>query len=412
MLSAKHISPISRQLVAPLARSRATVPPLPLTRVGRARFAPAGPCHTVAGYSRCMSSESDTADASSQPPVPITISQKATVFMQSALPMIAFGFLDNFIMIIAGDAIDNSLGVVLGISTMAAAGLGNAISDGAGQMTGAAVSNLFDRLGLDPRLTESQKALPAFRRWRFLGGFIGILAGCLIGMFPLLWMDTSRGSVKKAFSKVAQDGTIGKKQAEKLLQQFGVEADAKQMDDFWVQYDENKDGVLQWEEFSKLLADQQSKFSEKERNSFMLLQAAFKGRTAQLEQLLESGVDPSVADYDSRTALHTAACRGNTAIVELLLKHGADVNAVDRFGASPLYEQYGGVVIGKDSEDGKEIQLTSLMMAVSRGDMVKLRKLFSRGGQLTMVLSCPPRLNSLRSFTISPRLTAIIKDVS
>jgi hypothetical protein len=37
--------------------------------------------------------------------------------------------MDNAIMIIAGDQIDASLGITLGISTMAAAALGNLLSD-------------------------------------------------------------------------------------------------------------------------------------------------------------------------------------------------------------------------------------------------------------------------------------------
>jgi hypothetical protein len=48
------------------------------------------------------------------------------------LPFVGFGFVDNFIMIIAGDYIDLTLGVSLGISSMAAAGIGNTISDVAG----------------------------------------------------------------------------------------------------------------------------------------------------------------------------------------------------------------------------------------------------------------------------------------
>ena len=46
--------------------------------------------------------------------------------------MVGFGFADNAIMIVAGDRIDATLGVRLGFSTLAAAGLGNLISDVAG----------------------------------------------------------------------------------------------------------------------------------------------------------------------------------------------------------------------------------------------------------------------------------------
>lgn len=50
-------------------------------------------------------------------------------FVVSSVPFIGFGFLDNFFMIIAGDYIESSIGVYMCLSTMAAAALGNTISD-------------------------------------------------------------------------------------------------------------------------------------------------------------------------------------------------------------------------------------------------------------------------------------------
>ena len=49
--------------------------------------------------------------------------------LAASIPFIGFGFVDNAVMILAGDYIDLTLGVSLGISTLAAAGLGNLISD-------------------------------------------------------------------------------------------------------------------------------------------------------------------------------------------------------------------------------------------------------------------------------------------
>ncbi|VDL88649.1 unnamed protein product [Schistocephalus solidus] len=51
------------------------------------------------------------------------------VFLASASPFIGFGFMDNFVMIIAGEYIDLTFATVFGFSTMAAAGLGNLISN-------------------------------------------------------------------------------------------------------------------------------------------------------------------------------------------------------------------------------------------------------------------------------------------
>lgn len=69
---------------------------------------------------------------------PPTKSQLFRLALIAGIPFVGFGFVDNAIMLLAGDAIDASLGMKLGISTLAAAGLGNLISDvlgiGAGEM--------------------------------------------------------------------------------------------------------------------------------------------------------------------------------------------------------------------------------------------------------------------------------------
>lgn len=47
-----------------------------------------------------------------------------TLFIASAVPMVGFGCMDNFVMIQAGQYIDSTLGVQLGLATMAAAAAG------------------------------------------------------------------------------------------------------------------------------------------------------------------------------------------------------------------------------------------------------------------------------------------------
>ena len=54
------------------------------------------------------------------------------VGVYQAVPLMGFGFLDNCIMIVAGEAIESGLGRTLRLTTLAAAGLGNLISDVAG----------------------------------------------------------------------------------------------------------------------------------------------------------------------------------------------------------------------------------------------------------------------------------------
>jgi tRNA-specific adenosine deaminase 1 len=105
--------------------------------------------------------------------------------------MIGFGFADNLIMIVAGDMIDKSLGVVLGISTLAAAGLGNLISDIAGLGVGDMIERHAERfLGPDRLpLSAAQSSSQAAKFTRVGGAIVGVTIGCLLGMFPLLFLD-------------------------------------------------------------------------------------------------------------------------------------------------------------------------------------------------------------------------------
>ncbi|XP_054241267.1 transmembrane protein 65 [Indicator indicator] len=119
------------------------------------------------------------------PPSP---GQLRHVFFHNALPFVGFGFLDNAIMIAAGTQIELSIGVVLGISTMAAAALGNLVSDLAGLGLAGYVEALASRLGLSiPDLTPKQADMWQTRLSAHLGKAIGVTIGCLLGMFPLLF---------------------------------------------------------------------------------------------------------------------------------------------------------------------------------------------------------------------------------
>ncbi|XP_053914803.1 transmembrane protein 65 isoform X3 [Cuculus canorus] len=119
------------------------------------------------------------------PPSP---GQLKHVFFHNALPFVGFGFLDNAIMIAAGTQIELSIGVVLGISTMAAAALGNLVSDLAGLGLAGYVEALASRLGLSiPDLTPKQADMWQTRLSAHLGKAIGVTVGCLLGMFPLLF---------------------------------------------------------------------------------------------------------------------------------------------------------------------------------------------------------------------------------
>eukprot|EP00930_Biecheleria_cincta_P061515 TRINITY_DN47090_c0_g1_i1.p1 TRINITY_DN47090_c0_g1~~TRINITY_DN47090_c0_g1_i1.p1 ORF type:complete len:735 (+),score=123.88 TRINITY_DN47090_c0_g1_i1:60-2264(+) len=120
--------------------------------------------------------------------------QLKMVFLASALPFVGFGFLDNFLMILCGEFIDNTLCVAFNFSTMAAAAIGNTISDAAGIFSGGAVENLARKAGVEePPMTAEQRIHAITKRWQYAGQLVGIVIGCTLGCCPLLWMDPNEG---------------------------------------------------------------------------------------------------------------------------------------------------------------------------------------------------------------------------
>lgn len=89
------------------------------------------------------------------------------VAVSHGLPFIGFGFLDNFLMIIMGDYIEGSIGVYFCLSTMAAAALGNTISDVLGLGLAHYVENFFTSfLGMkEPKLTPTQAKMAITQRF-------------------------------------------------------------------------------------------------------------------------------------------------------------------------------------------------------------------------------------------------------
>ncbi|KAL4616957.1 transmembrane protein 65-like [Arapaima gigas] len=120
---------------------------------------------------------------------PPTAAQLRYVLLHNAIPFIGFGFLDNAIMIVAGTQIELSIGVILGISTMAAAALGNLVSDLAGLGLAGYVEALACRLGMQiPDLSPKQADMWQTRVSSHTGKAIGVGIGCILGMFPLLFI--------------------------------------------------------------------------------------------------------------------------------------------------------------------------------------------------------------------------------
>lgn len=113
--------------------------------------------------------------------------------LNTAIPMVGFGMMDNFIMIQAGDFIDSTLGVKFGLTTLTAAACGQICSDFSGVCFGGFIDALAAKLGL-PRsgLTTKQFELSVVKKVGVCGAAIGVVLGCCIGMTCLLFMDLEK----------------------------------------------------------------------------------------------------------------------------------------------------------------------------------------------------------------------------
>ncbi|XP_030644950.1 transmembrane protein 65 [Chanos chanos] len=130
---------------------------------------------------------------------PPSTAQIKYVLLHNAIPFVGFGFLDNAIMIAAGTQIELSIGVTLGISTMAAAALGNLVSDLAGLGLAGYVEALAARLGMQiPDLSPKQADMWQTRLSAHMGKAIGVTIGCLLGMFPLFFLNDDDDEKKKS----------------------------------------------------------------------------------------------------------------------------------------------------------------------------------------------------------------------
>lgn len=122
-----------------------------------------------------------------------TSQQLKIVALRAAIPMIGFGFMDNLVMISAGEMIDLSIGVTFGLSTLTAAGFGQCISDVVGFTSGGLVDALVTKLHIPSHgLSTAQMGLKRTRVFHTIGGSLGVLLGCLLGMTSLLFIDTSK----------------------------------------------------------------------------------------------------------------------------------------------------------------------------------------------------------------------------
>jgi hypothetical protein len=124
------------------------------------------------------------------PPPPLSWRGLALLGLARAVPFIGFGIMDNAVMILAGERIDSTIGITFHVSTMAAAGVGNAVSDVVGVGVGNMVEQMADKLGMPEHgLTHEQQHSREGNLAATIGSAAGCFLGCIIGLFPLLFLD-------------------------------------------------------------------------------------------------------------------------------------------------------------------------------------------------------------------------------
>ncbi|KAG9407261.1 Transmembrane protein 65 [Aphanomyces cochlioides] len=121
---------------------------------------------------------------------PPSARQLRLVMLASGIPFIGFGVVDNLIMLTAGDFLETNIRLMFPISIVAAAGLGNCVADVMGLSLGGVIESFARKLGIqDPQLSSTQARMAHVRAISYFSQAIGISFGCLVGMFPLLFMD-------------------------------------------------------------------------------------------------------------------------------------------------------------------------------------------------------------------------------
>lgn len=89
--------------------------------------------------------------------------------LNSAIPFVVFGMLDNSIMLLGGDVVDDLVGSYFHLSTLACAAVANTFADVLGISIGNTVEALTVKLGLpEAHLTQAQARPPTCRGLRAL----------------------------------------------------------------------------------------------------------------------------------------------------------------------------------------------------------------------------------------------------
>ncbi|KAK9826561.1 hypothetical protein WJX74_003014 [Apatococcus lobatus] len=188
----RELSGIGKRACSSGADLKATVlaDPAAAGRLVRAQLSPEQRAKFQQAFAVPGSSDSLDGAVSEQNAAAPRAAALLTVAIASGIPFIGFGFLDNFIMILAGEQIEASVGVRFALSTMAAAGLGNIVSDIAGLGFADIIEAKARKLSWcrEPPLSIAQRAMYTTRACKVGGAVVGITVGGLLGLMPLLWI--------------------------------------------------------------------------------------------------------------------------------------------------------------------------------------------------------------------------------
>lgn len=200
--------------------------------------------------------EADAASEDAGAVEPPSREQLRRLKLNSFVPFVGFGFLDNAIMLTAGDQIDAVFGATLGLSALAAAGLGNLVSDVAGIQAGSVIERVARRMGLpESGLSMAQSRTKEAMRATALASALGISVGCLLGMAPLLLLeDAETRATRDLFVSIdtAGTGSITLGELEASLTQLGIGFNRSQLAKVFEEIDADRSRSLSLEEFRDL----------------------------------------------------------------------------------------------------------------------------------------------------------------
>lgn len=145
-------------------------------------------------FSDSEESEAEPVDLNGPSPQKLPVEEPSSLQMRQycmrvGIPFVAFGFLDNSLMIVFGELIDHHIAHGIGFSMLFSAAAGNIIADICGVGFGDFVERGLCKMGLpDPYLSAHALRLKRVRRARTFSSIGGIGFGCFLGMVPLLFM--------------------------------------------------------------------------------------------------------------------------------------------------------------------------------------------------------------------------------